>query len=347
MTAQTVGGILALTGMGDCIIFCRLADSLKKAFPADQYELTILCNDSHIKLFSMFFDRVKGFPFYDMSFNPFARMRILSKLREDSFDELWDVNGCGECTPNIFISNAVCAAEKKVAYPGLLDCGRRKNICPVWLKRKIYSEIVDLPEDIHLSTVYQIFLQHVSGKVLWFEMLDFPLKKTVDIPDRYLVFVPSGSHRRNMWGADNFITLGKHLYEKRNLPIILCGASSDYSECLKIEQNLKSSNIPVINMAGRTNFMELAWLLKNTEEMFTIDTGSFHLALSLGTKVVLIAPEAVYSLYIDYPESMRENLSVHHADMACKNCGHYCYDSGCGNYPCVDAVTIDDVLESF
>ena len=32
-------GILALTGMGDCIIFCRLADSMKKAFPADQYEL--------------------------------------------------------------------------------------------------------------------------------------------------------------------------------------------------------------------------------------------------------------------------------------------------------------------
>ena len=173
--------ILLLPGMGDCIIFCRLAESLKKALPPDQYELTILANDTHQKLLSNFFDRVIGLPFYKMSFNPFARIRILSQLKKLSFDELWDVNGCGECTPNIFISNAINAGAKKVAYPGLLDCGRRKNICPGWLKRKIYSEIVDLPDDIHLSTVYQIFLQHVSGKVLWFEMLDFPLKKTVDI----------------------------------------------------------------------------------------------------------------------------------------------------------------------
>ena len=337
-------GILALTGMGDCIIFCRLADSLKKAFPADQYELTILCNDSHIKLFSMFFDRVKGFPFYDMSFNPFARMRILSKLREDSFDELWDVNGCGECTPNIFISNAVCAAEKKVAYPGLLDCGRRKNICPDWLKRKIYSEIVDLPDDIHLLTMFQHFFQYVSGKEILPCMLTLPMQKPVDIPEQYLIFVPSGSHQRNKWGVEKFVELGKNLYKKRNLPIILCGAESDYSECSSIETNLRKNSVSVFNMAGKTTFQELVWLLSNAEHVYTIDTGTFHLSVALGGKTTVIATDAVFSTCADYPHEFAENLTVYHGEMDCKDCGHICSLRATGNYPCVERISVDEVL---
>lgn len=339
--------ILLLPGMGDCVIFCRLADSLKKALLPEQYELTILSNDTHQKLLSQFFDNVIGLPFYKMSFNPFARIRILSQLRQLVFDELWDLNGCGECTPNIFISNAVNAREKRIAYPGLLDCGRRMYICPEWMKREIYTEIVSLPDDIHLLTMFQQFLQQVSGKEMEPGTLVFPMRKPDGIPEKYFVFVPSGSHSRNMWGAEKFSELGKLLYEKRKLPILLCGSSGDFPECLKIEQNLKLHNIPVFNMAGKTSFEELCWLLKNTEKVFTIDTGSFHLSHALGTKTVLIAPEAAFSLYVDYPESLRENLIVYHANKDCRNCGNYCYDSGCGSYPCVNAVTIDDVLESF
>ena len=337
-------GILALTGMGDCIIFCRLADSLKKAFPSEKFELTILCNDPHVKLFSMFFDRVKGFPFYKMSFNLFARMRILSMLREDSFDELWDVNGCGECTPNIFISNAVCAAEKKVAYPGLLDCGRRKNICPVWLKRKIYSEIVDLPDDIHLLTMFQHFFQYVSGKEILPCMLTLPMQKTVDIPERYLIFVPSGSHQRNKWGVEKFVELGKRLYQKRNLPIILCGAESDYSECSSIETNLQQNSVPVFNMAGKTTFQELVWLLSNAEHVYTIDTGTFHLAVALGGKTTVIATDAVFSTCANYPRKFAENLTVYHGEIDCMDCGHVCRLRQTGNYPCVERISVDEVL---
>ena len=338
-------GILALTGMGDCIIFCRLADSLKKAFPADQYELTILCNDTHVKLFSMFFDRVKGFPFYKMSFNLFARMRILSKLREDSFDELWDVNGCGECTPNIFISNAVCTAEKKVAYPGLLDCGRRKNICPVWLKRKIYSEIVDLPEDIHLLTMFQMFLHQISGKDVFPGTLAFPMDCPVETPNRYLVFVPSGSHPRNRWGAENFTVLGKRIYEKLKLPIVLCGSESDLPECCSIETELQQVGVPVFNMAGKTTFQELVWLLSNTEHVYTIDTGTFHLAVALGAKTTVIATDAVFSTCADYPREFAENLTVYHGEMDCMDCGHVCRLRQSGNYPCVEKVSPENILQ--
>ena len=169
--------ILLQPGMGDCIIFCRLAESLKKALPSDQYELTILSNDTHQKLLAQFFDNVIGFPFYKMSFNPFARIQILSRLRNLYFDELWDVNGCGECTPNIFISNAINAATKKVAYPGLLDYGKRKNICPEWMKRKIFLLIIEMPDKIHLLTMFQIFLQQVTGQKILPGKLIFPMQK--------------------------------------------------------------------------------------------------------------------------------------------------------------------------
>lgn len=337
--------ILVLTGLGDCIIFCRMADALKKAFPWEQYELTILSNDTHQKLLSQFFENVIGMPFYKMSFNLFARIRILSQLRQLVFDELWDLNGCGECTPNIFISNAVNAREKRIAYPGLLDCGRRISICPEWMKRKIYTEIVSLPDDIHLLTMFQMFLQQVSGKEMEPGTLVFPMRKPDGIPEKYFVFVPSGSHSRNMWGAEKFSELGKLLYEKRKLPILLCGSSGDFPECLKIEQNLKLHNIPVFNMAGKTSFEELCWLLKNAEEVFTIDTGSFHLAVASDVKTSVIAPDAVFNLYVNYPETMRKKLKIHHAGMNCRDCGHVCHDVSGGIYPCVRAVSVDEVLK--
>ena len=339
-------GILLLPGMGDCIIFCRLADSLKKALLPDQYELTILSNDTHQKLLTNFFDNVQGFPFYKMSFNPFARIRILSQLRQLVFDELWDLNGCGECTPNIFISNAVCAAEKKVAYPGLLDYGKRKNICPGWIKRKIYTEIVDLPVKIHLLDVFQKFFQHVSGKTIYYGNISFPMKKPSSIPERYLVMIPCGSQQRNMWSGENFVELGKNLYLSKKLPVILCGAESDRCGCAVIAEKLSSAGVIVINMAGRTIIDELAWVLSHADEVFTIDTGSFHLAVAVGAKTTVIAPDAVFSLYSNYPEDLGKNLRKCHSDVACKNCGNNCYFHELKSYPCLGNLTVEHVLNN-
>ena len=338
--------ILLLPGMGDCIIFCRLAESLKKALPPEQYELTILANDTHKKLLSHFFDRVIGLPFYKMSFNPFARIRILSQLKKLSFDEVWDVNGCGECTPNIFISNALSAEKKVVAYPGLLDYGKRKNICPGWMKRKIYTEIVDLPVKIHLLEALQKFFQHVSGKTISYENISFLMKKPSSIPERYLVMIPCGSQQRNMWSGENFAELGKNLYLSKNLPVILCGAESDRCGCTVIEEKLSSEGVVVINMAGRTSFDELAWILSYADEVFTIDTGSFHLAVAVGAKTTVIAPDAVFSLYINYPEELGKNLKICHSDVACKNCGNNCYLHELKSYPCLSNLTVEHILNN-
>ena len=335
--------ILLLPGMGDCIIFCRLAESLKKALPPDQYELTILANDTHQKLLSNFFDRVIGLPFYKMSFNPFARIRILSQLKKLSFDELWDVNGCGECTPNIFISNAIDAGAKKVAYPGLLDCGKRKMICPEWMKKRIYSEIVTLPEDIHLLTMFQMFLQRIIGKEILPGYLIFPMKQPDDIPEKYIVFVPSGSHSRNKWGAEKFSELGCLLYEKMKLSIILCGAAADRAECTAISKTLKNSDIPVFNYAGKTGFEELVWLLSHAEHIYTIDTGSFHLSVALGAKTTVIAADAVFSTCANYPRAFADHLTIHHGKMDCMDCGHTCFEQNHECYPCVRKIETPDV----
>ena len=338
--------ILLLPGMGDCIIFCRLAESLKKALPPDQYELTILANDTHEKLLSHFFDRVIGLPFYKMSFNPFARIRILSQLKKLSFDEVWDVNGCGECTPNIFISNAINAGSKKVAYPGLLDCGRKKTVCPEWMKKKIYSEIVTLPEDIHLLTMFQMFLQHVSEADLLPGNLIFSMKRPENSPDKYIVFVPSGSHSRNKWGVEKFSEFGIRLYQKEHLPIVLCGAAADLAECTAISESLRNADVPVFNVAGKTDFEELVWLLSHAKHVYTIDTGSFHLSVALGVKTTVIATDAVFSTCANYPHVFAENLTICHADMGCKDCGHVCCLRQIGSYPCVEKVSVEEVVGS-
>ena len=338
--------ILLLPGMGDCIIFCRLAKSLKKALPSDQYELTILSNDTHQKLLAQFFDNVIGLPFYKMSFNPFARFQILVRLRNLYFDELWDVNGCGECTPNIFISHAVNAKEKRVAYPGLLDYGKRKQHCPEWLKKRIFTELIDIPDKIHLLTVFQYFFENLTKEKIEIYNISFSKRKPCGIPEQYYVFVPSGSQVRNLWDTKKFIALAEHLFSEKKIPIILCGASGDHQTCAEIEEKLMKDKITVINLAGKTSFEELVWLFSYAKEVFTIDTGSFHLAVATGIKTTVIASDSVFSLYINYPESViGAKLTIHHTDPDCRNCGNNCYQKTLESYPCLKKITVDEVLK--
>ena len=95
----------------------------------------------------------------------------------------------------------------------------------------------------------------------------------------------------------------------------------------------------VINLCGKTNFIELADLLRRCDLLISADSGPVHVAAAVDTPVV-----GLYSAR-DYPGFWYPYGSDHivlRKDLPCQTC----FLTECTTMRCMDEITVDDVVEA-
>ena len=92
----------------------------------------------------------------------------------------------------------------------------------------------------------------------------------------YAILVPGGSrHRKNKrWDFKNFLEIIKYL-ERRNIISVLVGGS-DEKDIFKNKEKYHS----VVNLIGKTNYSDLAYLSSRAKLIIGNDTGPMHLLVS-------------------------------------------------------------------
>lgn len=124
------------------------------------------------------------------------------------------------------------------------------------------------------------------------------------LPERYVVFVPGGSAHRldKRWPATSFAAL------KLDLPVVTVGTKGE---------GALAREIGGINLTGRTDFFQLATVLRKAAYALGNDTGPLHLAAAVGTPCV-----ALFSLASDpkraaprYPDGSWPSI-IHVPDLA-------------------------------
>ena len=92
----------------------------------------------------------------------------------------------------------------------------------------------------------------------------------------YAILVPGGSgHRKNKrWDFKNFLEIIK-LLENMNITSVLVGGRDE----IDISQN-KQKYHSVVNLIGKTNFSDLAYLSSNAKLILGNDTGPMHLLVA-------------------------------------------------------------------
>ena len=109
----------------------------------------------------------------------------------------------------------------------------------------------------------------------------------LNIEKPYAILVPGGSrHRKNKrWDFKNFLIIIKFL-ESKNIISVLVGGS-DEKDIFKKKQEYKS----VVNLIGKTNYMNLAHLSSRAKLILGNDTGPMHLLVACSeekiSKIVL------------------------------------------------------------
>ena len=146
----------------------------------------------------------------------------------------------------------------------------------------------------------------------------------------------TASNPGKVWDIENFAQIIQYLSNKKNIQVIFIGAPSDKSiyENIKYSEELK---IPPINLCGNVNLKDSLALLKKVDFILGNDSGTLHMASSVGTKVIGLYGPMPYEKW----KALGNNNILLKADLDCMPCS---LKGKCkNNHACMKAISIESV----
>lgn len=329
---------------GDGIIWLTAISDLRKIYPQNEYEITLMCQRGLGQIYenSNLFDKVIPYNLTESTFNIKERFKLYKQLRQKHYDIVIDPIGVSECTTNIFMSRVLCS-NKKIT---ILDVTIDNQMCPAWLYKKIYTKVFKINEpkisllDYYAEILRQLGLNNYEVKLNRFN----PISLRFKIPKEYYIVFPSASTELKRWPIDRYAEIVKRIYNKTKLPILLCGTEMDrkyYNDLLSL-----IPNVPYIDIISKTSLVEFIEVIKRAKFVVTNDTSTYHIAVVNEIPVAIITGGYTYDKYVLYNFKGNENYIKPYVivkENECFNCDNICcrLKSNDKIWPCLNDITVD------
>ena len=111
------------------------------------------------------------------------------------------------------------------------------------------------------------------------------LQAGADMKNPYVVMAVGANWPNKRWPAQHYAKLSDWLYGRSIIPVIVGGGPVDEQIAGEISS---LTEIPPVNLVGRTTLTQLACLMGEASLVLGGDTGPVHLAAGLGTKTVMV-----------------------------------------------------------
>lgn len=152
------------------------------------------------------------------------------------------------------------------------------------------------------------------------------------LPRPWLVVHPGAQWQTKRWPPQHFAELARRASDTLGAGIVLAGGRGDIELCQQIAKRLES---PVVNLADRTNLLQLAALCQAADVFLSGDTGPMHLAAAVGTRVVSVF--TCTSPLRAGPRGQQSRVVATHVPCAAS------YLRRCGSLICMSELTPDRV----
>ena len=137
--------------------------------------------------------------------------------------------------------------------------------------------------------------------------------------------------QRKSWRADRFQAAARFLRERYGAFVVFVGTGPESAAIDGIRAGL---DFPTVNVAGRTNLLQLAALLSLGQVGLTLDTGTMHIGRAVGLPMVIVAP--AWSPPLEWlPLGDSRFVILKNLDMATAPEGYI-----------IDEVSVDEVTEA-
>lgn len=328
--------------LGDGIMFLGVAQHYRDVFPRAEYELSIACQSAFMSLYEEtgIFDQVLPFDFAGAIVNLKNRRHLFKQLRETEYDIVVDPVGCDNCTTNVFLTRAILGKEKI----GVLDNTLPDIQCPAWMKKRIYTNVVQLNiPKLHLIEFYAEFIkklgtQECDAHPAKFEMINLEL----ELPNKFFIVFPAASMGVKRWPLDRYAYLTRKIQEKTGMPLVVCGTNHDRAVVEEFLQMIP--DVTVLDFIGKTSIREFIELIGRADLVVTNDTSAYHIAVAKQCNVAMICGGYTYTRYAKYhycDKGYKDPVLVYQK-MDCYDCNNQCKYNNRDIFPCIDAISKED-----
>lgn len=300
--------LLKTAGIGDTVLLSALIQDLQGR------EIYLFTGTANAEMASLLpgVQQVIPLPLTD----PLSCIKKISKVSVD----LWI-----DCDPWPRINALLSFFSRSLWTLGFQTKGQGRHF--------IYDQVVPHSFSQHELANYQALLQSVGLATTHLPTLDFPLRS----PKKQIVLhlFPGGSQAHlKTWPLSHWKTLIP-LLQAKGYCLYFTGSKKDYTQLPQIEG--------VLNKAGQLSLKETAHLLQESTCVIAVDTGIMHLASTLNCPVIALhgptSPERWGGIGKQvYPLTPQKKY---------KPCIQLGFDSRCKKGYCMEAITVDQVLQTF
>lgn len=340
--------VVRLDHIGDFILWMPAAKELRTLYPATEWRLILLANQTWADIVRELniFDDVLPIDRQRLFMNPVYRFRALCQSRRAGAHVAIQPTYSRDILRDDALIRA-SGAEQRIASLG--DCS---NTMP-WLKSladRTYTRLVSATaKPIHELERNAEFVAGLGG-VNKLDLPSLPVSTTL-LPSIlegivYFILFPGASWAGKQWPTTRFAELAARIGQHTGWACVICGGVADVVTAQKIQTLVAP---PVINLAGKTDVRELLATLARSRLVITNDTSAAHMSPAVGTPTVCILGGGHYGRFLPY--SLTDdlpNMAVVNKPMECYNCNWRCiYPVDPGDaLPCVAQISVEAVWQA-
>ena len=296
--------ILNLTRMGDLIQSTSLFKKIKLVYPESRVTMLISSDFAEIAPFLPYIDEIKPIDLTGLSellkSNNFeftvevlkavnamfdgilsVKYDLAVNLSHDEFSVyfLYILNSLKNIGIYITREGTIISNDKMIAY--MFSAVKNRKVSVLNLV-DIYERCLNSGDKIHVNKIFLDTENINNGGAC-----DVLKENGIDDGDILISFAIGASTSLKKWRYDYFAELAKMLLAGNpKIKIILLGAKYDVEAGNHIENSVADGRL--INLTGKTSVSDLVYLVKRCRLLITHDTGTMHIGVAAGIKLIVI-----------------------------------------------------------
>ncbi|MDD3087146.1 MAG: lipopolysaccharide heptosyltransferase II [Candidatus Omnitrophica bacterium] len=305
---------ITLNNIGDCILALPVLDALRGIFPKGH--ISVLSSKRAQDLF-LGNPAVDKFILYDKRIRIREKLRLFRSLNKENFDLVVDLRN----SLMGFIFKVKVFSMPFLRIPGSIRHMRDRHLCQLRRQGAIPSA------ERYFCTSFD------DGKYIESLLVD----AGINSGDNYIVISAGSLSQAKRWPKERFAELAARLIKEFKVKIILVGEKTDQP----LNQHINSFLSGVcLDLSGKTNLRELAYLLKKARLVVSNDSAVMHMASYLDVPTVAIFGKSDDTKYGPWS---RDKVLVK-KEIFCRPC----QKAQClyGNLRCLSLVKVEDVLRA-
>lgn len=334
--------ILANLGLGDAMNFLSVSEKYRKAYPKDNYEITLYVSNHLDELIKREteIDNVELVPFNQITTDLKKRINLIKKIRKRYYDVVIDIMGATGCTPSVYLMACTVSNER------ISIVNRAYSICPQFFTKRIYTKLIEINDEKITNIEYYHYLANeilnMEDEEIIFHKIK-PVELKLKLPKEYYIVFPSASLDIKKWEYEKYGQLIDRIYEKTKLPVVFCGTNTDEKDVKEVIKNVKQGEY--VNVLGKSSIVEFIEIIRRAKFVITNDTGAYHIALNMEVPVSIITGGYTYDGFVAYnfKGNKYKKPYIITDKRECFNCNSNCkfLNADQEKWPCLQSVTID------